>query len=284
MIKDLFLLDTGYTTQSKNLVLQGGGSEKTHLPAQIPVFIHETSGVILFDTGYAEHFYHETRKGLSRLQRILASPHLSSEGSAAAQLKARGIDPCDVRYIILSHFHPDHIAGLKDFPHAKFVFKSEAYDTLVKASFLVQAKLGFLPGLLPEDFKDRCVAISKTTLRQGSLLLPGFSQGYDLLGDGSLWGIDLPGHAPGHLGVALEYCGKTFFFTADASYLYQGITDLVYPSPVLDLVLSDRRAFQDTLHRLNHLSQNTNGIVILPYHCPRTMERFSDAIHHCLEV
>ena len=32
------------------------------------------------------------------------------------QLKEKGISPDEIKYIIISHLHPDHIGGLKFFP------------------------------------------------------------------------------------------------------------------------------------------------------------------------
>lgn len=74
---------------------------------------------------------------------------VAEDESAVAQLRARGVDPVDVRWIFISHFHgvrcaarpwwcalmlllscraADHISGLVDFPNATFVCLQEAFD------------------------------------------------------------------------------------------------------------------------------------------------------------
>jgi glyoxylase-like metal-dependent hydrolase (beta-lactamase superfamily II) len=277
MITDILLLNTGCTRTPRGLVLSGGGPSLCELPAQLPVFIHAKHGVIMFDTGYSEHFLVETSRGAASLQRLLASPELAGAGNARAQLLGYGVNPDDVRLIVLSHFHADHIAGVRDFPKAEFLFKADAWLPMKEASLLKRVKLGFVPGLLPNDFTQRSRYLSSADLKRVTLDLPGFSMGYDLLGDGSLWGIDLPGHAPGHLGVAAVLNGKTYFFTADASYLYQGITDCRLPARALDLLLSDRRSYQDTLHRLHQLTTKPSDLVMIPYHCPESAKRFQSA-------
>ena len=48
----------------------------------------------------------------------------------AAQFKAAGYTPEDVRFVVLSHLHQDHIGGLAAFPRARFVVASREWQEM----------------------------------------------------------------------------------------------------------------------------------------------------------
>jgi len=112
--------------------------------------------------------------------------------------------------VVLSHFHADHTAGLRDFPNATILYEREAYTAFKYLGLLASVKSGCLPGLLPDDFEERSAFIDETPRRR----LPGdfpFVMGYDLFGDGSLIAIDLPGHAAGQIGLFLMSATGEYF-------------------------------------------------------------------------
>ena len=49
----------------------------------------------------------------------LTPVHFTEEQSIKQQLLLDGIQPEEIKYIILSHFHGDHTAGLPDFPKSE---------------------------------------------------------------------------------------------------------------------------------------------------------------------
>ena len=55
------------------------------------------------------------------LYRRITPLFLRPELAVARQLGAFGLKPPDIRLIFVSHFHADHIAGLRDFPDATYV-------------------------------------------------------------------------------------------------------------------------------------------------------------------
>jgi len=63
-----------------------------------------------------------------------------------------------IQTVSLTHFHADHLVGLRDLPRARFVFAREAYEAVRGKRGLAAVKAGFLPGLLPHDFEARAVA------------------------------------------------------------------------------------------------------------------------------
>lgn len=185
----------GYCTHPEAVVIRNGRWKTANFPSIFALISHPKFGAILFDTGYSDRFFQETRSFPFSLYPLITPVYLQSEDSAVHQLTKYGVSPETVRYIIISHFHPDHIGGLQDFPNAQFICFRSAYEAVKSLRNTAALKAGFLPGLLPPDFEQRVLFVEdKTTISLPSEY-GSFNTGFDLFGDGSLAGVELPGHA-----------------------------------------------------------------------------------------
>lgn len=180
-----------------------GGWKKTRVPAMFALLEHPSEGPVLYDTGYSTHFHEATSAWPYKLYAKLTPVDVQPADDAATQLAARGVDPKAVRWIIISHFDPDHIGGLRDFPNARFVCEREAWDSIAGKSGLKALKARMLPGLLPEDFAARVQLLP----RPAGAEYAGLGPSHDLFGDGSLRLVSLTGHAPGQLGALVTATG-----------------------------------------------------------------------------
>jgi N-acyl homoserine lactone hydrolase len=95
----------------------------------------------------------------------------TSKKTLASQLAELNLKPSDIRYLALSHSHPDHVGNLNLFPQATLVVQKAEYDW-------VQPFGG--PRFKPEQ---------PVIKAEGDR---------DLFGDGSVVLISTPGHSPGH--------------------------------------------------------------------------------------
>jgi len=95
----------------------------------------------------------------------------TSKKTLESQLAEIGLKPADIRYLALSHSHPDHVGNLNLFPQATLVVQKAEYDW-------VQPFGG-------PRFKPEQPAIKAEGDR-------------DLFGDRSVTLISTPGHSPGH--------------------------------------------------------------------------------------
>ncbi|SFK90351.1 Metallo-beta-lactamase superfamily protein [Paenibacillus sp. 1_12] len=293
-IQHLHLLNAGYCTHREWVTIRGGTFRSVRFPAGFACIEHPTKGLVLFDTGYSERFLVETSSYPASLYRYLTPVYFSESESALAQLQRLGYDARDVAIIIISHFHGDHISGLRDFPRAQFIYAAEAYDKVRDLEGLAAVRAGYLPKLLPDDFQERSIAVTfnlSSAVQTGHPLtisalsqrstpnrsywpmlaaLPmesPFTSGIDLFGDGSLIAVDLPGHADGQIGLFLSTNQQDYFLCADAAWSSKAIRHNLPPHLLAGVIMSNRRHYQDTFHKLIQLNQRFPSITIVPSHC-----------------
>ena len=236
-------------------------------PNTVLLIEHPSKGKILFDSGYSEHFFDATSSFPEMLYKMLAPVTLGEGQSAVHRLQALGIAPDEITYIILSHFHADHISGLLDFPRAKFIFLDQAYKAVDSLSRIGRLKAGFLQSLIPMDFSARAMAINMNQSASDIGFLEPFTQKVDIFGDGSIYGVSLPGHASGHMGIYLETTQGKFLFVADACWYkdeFLGSKKLGFGA---NFVIQDRPVYDDTLKRIMQFSDKNSSVQIIPCHC-----------------
>lgn len=128
---------------------------------------HTTAGYLLWDTGISD--------------RVAALPEGTPgaeagmtwyrTGTLLASLAALGVTPADVRYVAVSHCHPDHIGNVDEFPDATLIIQKAEWD--------------YAMGRPQKPFSPE----HKAQLLEGDK---------DLFGDGSITILSTPGHTPGH--------------------------------------------------------------------------------------
>ena len=153
---------------------------------------------MLFDTGYARRFFPATQGLPERLYRTLLPVTLSQEEELASQLVRYGIEPRDIATVIVSHYHADHIAGLRDFPNARFVAPGSDTRALWRAGNAWRnTARGFLPALLPDDFASRVTDAEAFPVVDLPVWMAPFAVGFDLFGDYSAVAVPLPATVKG---------------------------------------------------------------------------------------
>lgn len=280
MTIELTLLTAGYCRGPERIVRRGGGWRPVAFPSLVGVIRHPDAGVILYDTGYAPRFFTETARMPASVYARLTPARCAAGDTAAAQLRQTGIDPRDVSLILISHFHADHVSGLRDFPAARFLYFRSALDPRWGGRGSLRAlRHGFLPGLLPADFAARSELADDRPAAALPLEAPGLGPGLDVLGDGSLLGIDLSGHAPGQLGVLVRPAGGSAVLLAgDACWSGRAITHGELPHPLARLVTGDWPRYRQVITALRAIRAAGDQVLIVPSHCADSIARARECL------
>src|SRR5581483_3861194 len=219
-ILQCYILDTGYCLAWENHILQGGARRRIACHSLVALLHHPRHGWLLWDTGYAPRMLEVTRSLPFALYRYATPLRLKPELSVVAQLPRWGLAPADIRRVLISHFHADHIAGLRDFPLAEYVTTRAAYDDVIPRKGMRALIRAFIPALLPDDFATRANLLPPF---QGPPL-PALGATNDLFDDGSLLLVALPGHARGQMGLLAHTERGYMLFAADGCWLRRAYT------------------------------------------------------------
>ena len=294
----LWIGAAGYCTHPEFLTLRGGSFRAISFPAGFACIHHPEHGYILFDTGYSSRFFEETATLPQSLYRYITPVIYQQEDSVMSQLAQQGIRADQITYVILSHFHGDHIGGARDFPQATFIYLSESYQAVKDLSSLRAVKAGFLVGLLPDDLTNRSRVFNRSdAVPLTSLLdhdqqddamfkhkqtlavhtnnqeLP-WKQGYDLLGDGSLIAIELSGHAEGMIGLLLSTATDDYLLCADTVWSSTAFTQNRPPHFLAGMIMSDRQQYKLNLHKLRQFHLSYPSMRIVPSHCKQALQQW----------
>lgn len=262
---------TGYTTALKRIAQRGGALKEIKFHATCVLLEHPTEGYILFDTGYAPRFFEETKQWPMKIY-ALATPVFSEENQTIkAQLASSKIEPTDIKHIIISHFHADHIAGLKDFPTAQLWCSRTAWREAESLKGFAAIKKGIIPNLIPNDFKSRVTFFEEKERKERKDALAAY---YDIFSDESLQIVNLPGHARGQIGALFtENNNQKFLLAADAFWLSESLEKNKYPSRIVGLFIDNWEDYQRTFQKIRSFMHSAPEVEIVSCHCPRTLER-----------
>ncbi|HEY8597560.1 MAG TPA: MBL fold metallo-hydrolase [Thermomicrobiales bacterium] len=272
------LVTTGYCLASESNVIRGGRRRQIACHAPVALLGHPKYGWTMFDTGYAPRILDATREWPFSLYRRMTPLRLSPRLAVAAQLGAFGLTVGDIRRIVVSHFHADHIAGLRDFPHAELIASRAAWDDARQRQGFRALLRGVIPALIPDDFAARAILID----RFDGPALPALGPTHDLFGDGSALLVPLPGHARGQLGLLARTDRGGLLLAADGCWLSRAYRERRPPPAFANLIADDPCALAATIDKLHDFALARPEVAILPTHCAEALGRElgREAAHH----
>ncbi len=258
-----WLIDTGYCTASEHHIMRGGEHRTIKAHALAVLLEHPTAGRILFDTGYASRVKLAFKHFPFQLYGAITPVTTRSDWSVVSQLGRLGIAADQVSRVIVSHFHADHIGGLRDFKHARLIASRQAFEDVHRARGFAALRRAFVPALMPNSSEQFTLIDSFT-----SEALEPFAATHDLLGDGSLRLVRLPGHARGQVGLFAQTVVGPVLFAADGAWTSEAIRENRPPVPLALRLVGDPQGTLKTLHSLHGFAQTHPNVWIIPTHCP----------------
>lgn len=206
MVEKVNYFACGYCTNDLKRVFKDFNKTIVNFYAGVFLIKHKKMGYILYDTGYSMDILKNNLKYF--LYRFANPITLKREDMIDFQLKEKGINKEDIKYIIISHLHPDHIGGLKFFPNSYLILTKTCYNDykLKKDSLLIFNEL------LPNDFEDRLILIDD--YKKNSLF--PYKDSFDLFSDLSMLIVEVNGHTKGQ--ACLYIPDSNIFIAADVCW------------------------------------------------------------------
>ncbi|TPI41743.1 MBL fold metallo-hydrolase [Mesorhizobium sp. B3-1-9] len=236
--------NSAWVSAAERLILRGGSWQSVKLRVRYGLIFHPTAGPVLIDTGYTQEALSGARRGrMLRLYGALLKPELNAAEQVLPVLRRFGLSPDDIRTIIVTHFHVDHISGLSLFRNARFIASDAACARVKARSPRQNLRHGVFAELFPLDFEARLEGLSAKRRVEAREDVPG---GADLFGDGSVIAVDLPGHADGQFGLLFNGLDRPLLYAVDVQWLLTALTENRTPGFPATLIAEDAAAIEPT--------------------------------------
>lgn len=258
------VLVVAWTAGRERIVVEGGDSELVEMPVYAFVLEHPTEGLVLIDPGFGRRTATDPGdypgKQASRLLRLRMEP-----GAAVADRLAEiGHSPADVRHMVVTHLHSDHVGGVEDFPDAALWVHRDEWEAAGERS-----PLGTKPDLRP--FEN--LPYIKTFDFTGTDPYGPFEGHIDLFGDRSVILLPTPGHTVGHISVLLNLGEQSLLIVGDAAWIDRHWKEgLPKGQLVRSLLEEDWKKNMGNLWRIRQWAEQHPDLLILAGHEASALE------------
>jgi glyoxylase-like metal-dependent hydrolase (beta-lactamase superfamily II) len=227
-----------------------GGSESVlqrgHLTSHC-LLIETRNELVLVDTGFGLNEVADPKTRISNFFLKMLEPAFKEDLTAYRQIQRLGLNPKDVRHIILTHLDFDHAGGLDDFPWATVhMLRAERDYAFLQKTWLDRQRYR------PQQWSTK--NNWKTYDAEDGDSWFGFNKVHELHGlPPEIALIPLPGHTFGHAGIAIDRSDKWLFNTGDAYFYHQ---EMNLKKPHCTPGLTFYQNMMDKDHKLRVHNQN----------------------------
>lgn len=188
-------------------------SARIELPVSAYLIEHP-DGPTLVDTGWHAEMRTDQRAHLGRLASSMYSGRLPDGKAVHEQLAGLGFDPGDLRFVVLSHLHSDHVSGLEHVADAERILVS-------RPEWEARRSFGYVPSMWD--------GIDVDAFDLEDVPFGPHHRGLDLYGDGSVLLVFTPGHSRGHVSVLARTASGWVLLAGDVGYASRSWEEGVLP-------------------------------------------------------
>lgn len=244
-------------------VLRPGG-EVLRSPCLAYAIRHPSAGTVLIDTGMHPDATRDLRRDFGLRMGLLFRNLEPAAEPYDEQLRALGVEPGEVRRVIMTHLHVDHTSGMRLLGEATFACDREEWRAARRRG---AGGRGYVAHHLPDESRMELLDFGAAGEPHGP-----FSRTIDLLGDGSVRLLSTPGHTPGHLSVLLRLAGdRQVLVVGDAAYTLRSIREELLP-----LLTAADGAYLRSLRELKEYWAAEPEATLVPSHDPTAWHELRD--------
>lgn len=223
----------------------------------VPAFLVEHPGVgaILIDTGFHPSVAADPRQNLGPLAGRFIKVRMDHDQAVAVQLAQRGLQPADIRVVVMTHLHFDHASAVSDFPGSTFVLDRREWDAAAAGG----VREGYNRRHFDHAFDWQTLDFQAREIAS----FAAFGHSADLFGDGSVRLLATPGHTPGHMSVLLRLKSGEMLLTGDAIYTLESLTHDLMP-----MFCPDHHVYRRSRAEIRRYAEQTPAAMIVPGHDP----------------
>ena len=230
----------------------GGGLRSLRMPVTVAI-LERPDGLVLIDVGWSRYTCAWPERDPGYAAKLFLGLDVKPEDAIASQLLSLGYTPGDVKHIIATHLHVDHVGGAVDFPNATLHCSAAEWDVLAAG------RRGYDPRTRALPRVERHGVYGPAAL--------GFAASDDLFGDGTVMLLDARGHTRGSTAVAVKLQEGWCVHTGDAAMFAEDfrMADDAPPSLYMRAMNWDIAHQRETFRHIRAAEQE-HGAKVVPSH------------------
>jgi len=254
----LYQLPTGTIERNAAFAYRGGSPFDERNFVMNAVLVRHPKGDFLIDTGFGKNIEEHFQKMPWSFRAVT---NYRFTRSASLQLEGINYDRKQLRGIILTHAHWDHVSGVQ-----------ELYDTPVWVN-PDERKFIENGGMLTRVIREFPLTNYYEYSFDGGPYL-GFEKSLDVHGDGSIVIVPAPGHTPGSVIVFLTLANKTrYAMIGDLAWQNEGVLERAERSWFFrKMADQNHEEVRQNLLRMNALVKRFPDLILVPAHEARGYE------------
>jgi N-acyl homoserine lactone hydrolase len=223
---------------------------------------HPRVGPILVDTGLHPSVAVDPKQNLGPVYGRLYKIDMKPEQAIPAQLRERGIEPREVKVIVMTHLHLDHASAISEFTEATYILGEGEWAAFHSSRPTLK---GYVRHHVAHAVEYREVIYSRAVDSYST-----FGRSYDLFGDGSVRLVYTPGHTVGHQSLIVRLKDREALLTGDAIYFLRTLDD-----ERRGIAMADEHNWRRSLREIQLYRRERPDALIIPGHDPDAWARLA---------